>query len=147
MMSNKYECVAIWAGVEKSYSGLESHNQFVNRISCNEGAVVPTEHWDLKGNFWMQFFYSFLYNSVYPVLSQFSLWSIFHFTICKQFVLEFYKHYWYEHSLQFIWHAQIFKQCLLQSKSLYELYDDDKINWVKMLNEDSLSSSSTYDSQ
>lgn len=36
---------------EATPSGLQSHFQFVNRLSPNEGAEVPTEHWDLKGNF------------------------------------------------------------------------------------------------
>lgn len=71
------------------------------------------------------------------MLSQFSLWSIFHFKICKQFVLEFYKHYWYEHPLQSITH--IHSSSAYCSLKVYQLYAGaDLLRCslaVKMLNE------------
>lgn len=108
-----------WSG--EIQFGLQSHIQFVNRISCNEGAEVPTEHWDLKGNLWTQVSIHFC---IILFIQRYLSFLCDQFSISKSVSNLYFLQTLLIWTLQFIGHTQTFKQCLLQSKSLYELYDD-----------------------
>lgn len=114
-------------------SGLQSHIQFVNRISCNEGAEVPTEHWDLKGNLWMQFSIRFC---IILFIQRYLSFLCDQFSISRSVSNLYFLQTLLIWTLPPVYRAHRHSSSVCCSLKAYMSYITMLIYWVKMLNED-----------